>query len=266
VTRTGMLTRAATTTFAGMRRARPSVAACARVVMPHLRRGGRFNSTATPKAQSSVPPTAAVPPPAQSPIARFGAWYESCLESSPILTKMVTSGILFSCGDVLGQSIMRARAPPGEEPPAFDWGRLTRATLFGGIFYPPVAHVHYNFLEWIVVTRWAVSVTMMPWAKMFLEQFVYWGYFSNAYYHAVLGALQGMGPDQIYHRVADTLWDTMKAQWAFWIPVQLLNFKFVPVRHQLNVVLVVSLFWTTFLSIAFPPAKVAEDKEGTKAT
>eukprot|EP00965_Chrysotila_dentata_P010688 347676-Pleurochrysis_carterae.AAC.2 len=34
---------------------------------------------------------------------------------------------------------------------------------------------------------------------------------------------------------------------------QLINFSYVPVRHQLNFVLVVSLFWTTFLSLAFPP-------------
>ena len=50
--------------------------------------------------------------------------------------------------------------------------------------------------------------------------------------------------------MADTLWDTLKAQWAFWIPAQLINFKYVPVRHQLNFVLVVSLAWTTFLSLA----------------
>lgn len=32
-------------------------------------------------------------------------------------------------------------------------------------------------------------------------------------------------------RLNDVLWDTMKAQWAFWIPVQLINFKFTPVRR-----------------------------------
>ena len=89
-------------------------------------------------------------------------------------------------------------------------------------------------------------------------------YFTNAYYHAVLGALQGMSVNQVYNRVADTLWDTLKAQWAFWIPAQLINFKYVPVRHQLNFVLVVSLAWTTFLSLAFPPEeKPPEEKKPT---
>ena len=86
-------------------------------------------------------------------------------------------------------------------------------------------------------------------------------YFTNAYYHAVLGALQGMSVGQVYDRVADTLWDTLKAQWAFWIPAQLINFRFVPVRHQLNFVLVVSLAWTTFLSLAFPPPAIQQKDE-----
>ena len=101
-----------------------------------------------------------------------------------------------------------------------------------------------------MVVRWATAKSMVPWYKMFIEQFVYWSYFTNAYYHAVLGALRRRGPARLRSRL---LWDTLKAQWAFWIPAQLINFRFVPVRHQLNFVLVVSLFWTTFLSLAFPP-------------
>lgn len=71
--------------------------------------------------------------------------------------------------------------------------------------------------------------------------------------------MQGMAPNQIYDRIADVLWETQKAQWAFWIPVQLLNFQFVPVRHQLNVVLVTSIVWTALLSAWYPP--VEDSKE-----
>lgn len=191
------------------------------------RQCGRFSS-ATAKAAPAPP----APPKPQSLPMQFAAWYEACLAARPLPTKMVTSGVLYAVGDCMGQAIVNVRTPADEAKPGFDVGRFLRATAFGGIFYPPVAHVHYNFLEWIVVKQWQVSTSLMPWAKMFLEQFVYWGWFSNGYYHAVLGALQGMGPEQIYHRVADTLWDTLKAQWVFWIPVQLLNFKFVPLRHQ----------------------------------
>ena len=136
--------------------------------------------------------------------------------------------------------------------PIYLYDEIFHQMLFGGVFYPLPAHLHYNFLESLTV-RMGITASRAPFFKAFVEQFVYWSYLSNGYYHAVLGALQGMGPSAIYQRVSDTLWDTLKAQWVFWIPVQLLNFKYVPVRHQLNFVLVVSLAWTSFLSIAFPP-------------
>lgn len=129
-----------------------------------------------------------------------------------------------------------------------------------------IAHLHYNFLEYLVVVKWAVPAARVPFVKMFIEQFVYWSYFSNAYYHTVLGALQGFTPQQCYERVVGTLWDTLKAQWIFWIPAQLVNFKYVPVRHQLNFVLVVSLAWTTFLSLAFPPDSAAEKRARTTSS
>ena len=85
-------------------------------------------------------------------------------------------------------------------------------------------------------------------------------------YHGAMGAMQGMTPTQIYDRIADVLWETQKAQWAFWIPVQLLNFRFVPIRHQLNVVLVTSIVWTALLSAWYPPVDEEETKEAKEET
>ena len=65
--------------------------------------------------------------------------------------------------------------------------------------------------------------------------------------------MQGHSGEQIYNKIYDSLWGLMLAQWAFWIPVQALNFQFVPVRHQLNVVLLVSIAWTALLSFWYPP-------------
>mmetsp|Transcript_27363 Transcript_27363/g.49737 ORF Transcript_27363/g.49737 Transcript_27363/m.49737 type:complete len:84 (-) Transcript_27363:120-371(-) len=80
-----------------------------------------------------------------------------------------------------------------------------------------------------------------------------------------MGTMQGMNATQIYDRIASVLWDTQVAQWAFWIPVQLLNFQFVPVRHQLNVVLLTNFAWTALLSAWYPPEeeKVEEESNDT---
>lgn len=82
-----------------------------------------------------------------------------------------------------------------------------------------------------------------------------------------MGAMQGHAPGQIYQRINDVLWETQKAQWVFWIPVQLLNFRFVPVRHQLNVVLLTSVVWTALLSAWYPPEEQTHElKDADDAT
>jgi hypothetical protein len=90
------------------------------------------------------------------------------------------------------------------------------------------------------------------------SQFVYWSWFSNSLYHGSMGLMQGLSLEQSYQRICDVLWETQKAQWVFWIPIQLLNFRFVPVRHQLNVVLLTSVVWTALLSAWYPPATKEE--------
>ena len=165
------------------------------------------------------------------------AGYEVQLAQRPLLTKSVTSGVLYGIGDAIAQTVERRRAEPTADDGSavtFDGARWLRAIAYGGLFYPLPAHLHYNFLERLVVVRWATPHARVPFLKMFIEQFVYWSYLSNAYYHAVLGALQGMSVSQVSDRVTSTLWDTLKAQWAFWIPAQLINFKYTPVRHQVS--------------------------------
>lgn len=146
---------------------------------------------------------------------RLMAGYEAQLEARPVLTKSLTSGALYGVGDWVAQTVERRNSA---EPQPFDGSRWMRALAYGGLFYPIPAHIHYNFLEWLVVVRWGVATSRVPWVKMFIEQFVYWSYLSNAYYHGVLGALQGMSVAQIYDRIESTLWDTLKAQWAFCAP------------------------------------------------
>lgn len=203
----------------------------------------------------------------------FFEWYESYLQSSPIRTKMVTGAILWGLGDIVAQvipSIMTDNKDNSNKPPKknvlsnllsnYDTARTARAVIFGFAIHAPTAHVHYNFLESLTV-RLGIEGLYIPIFKAFMEQFVYWSWLSNGLYHGAMGAMQGMSLDQIYNRLIDVIWDTQKAQWVFWIPVQLVNFRYVPVRHQLNVVLLTSVVWTAFLSFAFPPVSVDDDKE-----
>jgi len=188
--------------------------------------------------------------------------YEGYLDRMPVLTKMVTGAFLWGLGDGVAQTIPKVTADSSDAnyrqvvEAQYDWMRTARAVLFGFAIHAPTSHVHFNFLEWMTV-RANVTGLKIPVFKAFMEQFVYWSWISNSMYHGAMGAMQGMGPADIQNRISDVLWETQKAQWAFWIPVQLLNFRFVPVRHQLNVVLVTSVAWTALLSAWYPPEDVS---------
>jgi protein Mpv17 len=211
----------------------------------------------------------------------FLQWYEGHLQARPVVTKMVSGSILWGLGDAVAQlmpyvvaaaaTTVAAAAPTSTADPIqpdkpdstdctsknlvaleYDWMRTGRAVFFGFVIHAPLSHGHYNFLEWLTV-RAGLKGWHIPVFKAFMEQFVYWSWFSNALYHAAMGAMQGWSTTQIYNRIVDVLWDTQKAQWVFWIPIQLVNFSVTPVRHQLNVVLITSVVWTALLSAWYPP-------------
>lgn len=217
-----------------------------------------------PKKYFSAPATET--PVAKSASPSFVKWYEGHLEKNPILTKSVTGSILWGVGDIVAQLVPQLVFEEADEKDGkfegltYDAVRTGRAVAFGGFIHAPTSHLHFNFLEWLTV-RTGVSGLAIPVFKTIMEQFVYWSWISNSMYHGAMGAMQGMTLTQIYDRIADVLMDTQKAQWVFWIPVQLLNFKFVPVRHQLNVVLLTSIVWTALLSMWYPPVERKPDAD-----
>lgn len=168
---------------------------------------------------------------------------------------MFTGSFLWGLGDFVAQAMA------GIEQ--YDYQRTGRAVFFGFAIHAPASHLHFNFLEWMTV-RSGMTGLNIPIFKTVMEQFVYWSWFSNSMYHGAMGAMQGQSPTQVYKHIEDVLWETQKAQWVFWIPIQLLNFRFVPVRHQLNVVLVTSVVWTALLSMWYPPVKEDKKEEETK--
>jgi len=226
-------------------------------------------STSVLQAQVSAAASSIKPKSKQS----FVSWYEHHLQKTPVRTKAVTGGILWGIGDLVAQVVPEVAAKYSQTETEssnttattkfeYDYARSLRAITFGFVIHAPTSHVHFNLLEYLTIKSGLTGLKITVF-KTIMEQFVYWSWISNSMYHGAMGAMQGLTLDQIYKRIEDVLWDTQKAQWVFWIPVQLLNFRFVPVRHQLNVVLLTSVVWTALLSAWYPPtpAVVKEMKE-----
>ena len=60
--------------------------------------------------------------------------------------------------------------------------------------------------------------------------------------------LAGIAPVAAVELVQSEILDVMKAGWPYWISVQFVNFKFVPLDYRVFVVQAAALFWNTFLA------------------
>lgn len=192
-------------------------------------------------------------------MSRIMAKYSQLLVSRPIPTKMVTSGLLFGVGDCIAQKLGSPEQP-------HDFQRTMRASVFGFVFNGIVGHLHYQFLDTLVCKRFKTPVKMVPWVKVFIEQFVYWSWVSNGAYLYGMARLEGEHHHAGVDRVRNKIMDLQFGQWAFWIPVQWVNFKVVPVHWQLNYVLFFSIAWTTYLSLFTSAATSEEEDKGEAAS
>ncbi|KAM7432625.1 hypothetical protein ABFA07_016985 [Porites harrisoni] len=169
-------------------------------------------------------------------------WYNEMLEKHPIRTKCITSGVLFAMGDFIAQKTAAGKNR------SLDDKRLLRAIIYGS-GTAPLAHVHFNFLEWLVVRKIAFRASFVPFVKMFIDQFGYWAPCITAVYHVSMGVMEGLTYNETMYRLKTLYWPTLKACWMIWPAVMIVNFRFIPVAHQLNFCLAVSLVWATILSV-----------------
>jgi hypothetical protein len=79
------------------------------------------------------------------------AWskYSALLETHPLLTKAVTSGLICGAGDTSCQ-VLASMAPGNREKEPFDVARTARFTLVGSLLLAPTLHVWYGKLNaWV---------------------------------------------------------------------------------------------------------------------
>jgi hypothetical protein len=67
-----------------------------------------------------------------------------------------------------------------------------------------------------------------------LTRTVYWYYFTSVLYHAAMGMMEGIGFAGTIDRIKRNFWKTATSAWIYWGPATLLNFTFVPLRHQVR--------------------------------
>jgi protein Mpv17 len=191
------------------------------------------------------------------------ATYETLLARRPIALKTLLSGTCACLGDTAAQygEYLRGQhcpAPPAASPShgalaapfAVDRQRTGAFTSLAAFWNGPLLHVHFNNLErWFpqrIGLRSVVSKTMVNqivWNPfVWLPVFYMWTGF--AYWRTL---------DEIITKARREYWTSLKATWIVFTPVNLANFYFVPVRHQVTTNVAVSFVYSLTLSFLAAP-------------
>jgi hypothetical protein len=80
------------------------------------------------------------------------AWqkYKRMNDIHPLTTKMITTGSIYFCGEVVGQKVQKHFNQNEEK--SFDYKNLFRMTLFGTVLLAPYLHYYFHYLDkWITL-------------------------------------------------------------------------------------------------------------------
>lgn len=180
-------------------------------------------------------------------LGRLGDAYSRALEKHPFMTQMVQSGILGGAGDASTQVLEHKWArEEGEEPKPWDFRRLAAVTAFGVFGMGPSGHLWYIYLDRFT-TRFCRTQFQTIFTKVCGDTFVYGPVCLGAFFASV-SWMEGEPVKDIWRKLRRDFVPTYIVDYSFWPLVQGLNFKFVPVHHQLLVVNIVCYFDDIFLS------------------
>lgn len=183
------------------------------------------------------------------------AWYSTKLDTHPMITKCITSGLISAAGDAICQSLTlpdQSNEKDAENTKnMWDVQRTSRFAILGALWVGPVLHFWYGTLFQMFSKRVL--------ARVVVDQFAFSPIFVTSFL-SLLWTWEGEKPANLAPRLQENIPSILVANWTLWIPAQVLNFHFVPVKYQVLFSNFVALAWNAYLSYTSheskPPTEV----------
>lgn len=194
-----------------------------------------------------------------SPFTRIGTWYNNTAKAHPLATGIWTSGLKTSAADLFAQKVIEGKKE-------IDWTRHAVFCTFGFVYLGGFQYWLYNvkFSQWCgPITQKFGHKATAP-VKVFLDQAIHHPFMYFPTFYAIKAKVSGQPLSYAVHKYRTEIWDSVKALWSVWVPLQLINFAFVPRHMRVPYVAAVSFGWTMILSVMqgkFDDAKTKKDQE-----
>ena len=182
-------------------------------------------------------------------------WYEHKLDTYPLVTKCVTSGIISGSGDLLCQYLNNSDNVVRD----YDWTRSLRFAILGSLLVAPSVHVWYGFL----MTRIPEQSVKAIAKRLFCDQGLFAPLFLPTFVSCltVLEHVSG-GINKNSLQLADDNSDfgshlktrlheapeSIVVGWKIWVPSMTVMFAFVPSKYQVLYSNCVGFIWNAYLS------------------
>ncbi|KAL7543112.1 hypothetical protein ACHAXR_013070 [Thalassiosira sp. AJA248-18] len=184
--------------------------------------------------------------------------YMSTLGSYPLPTKMMTGAALATCGDAIAQ---------GREDEGYNASRGASFAAFDMV-YRAAQHFLFPVIvefcqgQYLLSTMAAVGASQMfdipsltAMERSLASQLIIVPFMYYPVFFTFTGFMQGLTFDEGVERAKENFIPLMKRNLLFWIPVQYVQFCYVPTDLQIPFLSVAGLGWTFILSILAGSAK-----------
>eukprot|EP01052_Picozoa_sp_SAG31_P004607 SAG31_NODE_192_length_20788_cov_8.938083_9_plen_324_part_00 len=211
--------------------------------------------------------------------------YMQKLETHAFLTQSLSAGVLYMIGDSMAQGIEFTLqiTSPGKDK--YNWLRTLRMGAFGLLIAGPMLTCWYQTLHlatkaYRYVYEPVTGVRAMlynvrvpgasstrtvyegkclveehgPWrdvlAKVFADNMLFNPLFLTVYF-AGMGVLEQKSWYEIVKKTKENFHSTWAIGLLLWVPVQIVNFRWISRQHQVLFVTLIATLWKTFLSFIF---------------
>lgn len=186
---------------------------------------------------------------------RLWKWYQDCLAVHPVKTQIISSGLIWGFGDICAQTIthttVKRHHQIGDEDKELkiNWRRVATTSLFGFGFVGPVGHFWYEGLDRLIRHRLQLQPKSFRFvaAKVAIDGIIF-GPLDLLVFFSYMGFSTGKSVAQVKEDVKRDFLPALILEGGIWPIVQVVNFRFIPVRYQLLYVNFFCLLDSSFLS------------------
>ena len=176
---------------------------------------------------------------------KYTSWYTEILNRRPLRTKIITFGILAFAGDVTCQKLEQWTARSNSEKVKdYSFTRSLRLSSCYAFLCAPTVHFYYSL---VIFRLWPKETIPNVLKAVAFDNTIVSGQ-NLTLFLIYMNSTAGKTMEEIKQIFRENYFKTLLKYLYFWIPVGLVNFRYVPNHYRAIVVSVASFIWTIVLS------------------